>query len=203
MALQGNIDSFSVVDVLRLLGSSSKSGRLVVDGDRGSGSLWLGDGSVLGGTTTRTGASAVAAPPSEVLFDVLRFSEGAFVFDAGLEPTELARSGAGPAVDVESMIAEAEEALVEAKVPAGQVEIVGAGASGYAVDAVRAGRWHATFLALPFDEGKLAGEMAVHAGRGEAIADPGIDPVEHRGLPAFMTADNLEMFADFEPQWPG
>lgn len=113
MALQGNIDSFSVVDVLRLLGSSSKSGRLVVDGDRGSGSLWLGDGSVLGGTTTRTGASAVAAPPSEVLFDVLRFSEGAFVFDAGLEPTELARSGAGPAVDVESMIAEAEEALVE------------------------------------------------------------------------------------------
>ena len=94
MALQGNIDSFSVVDVLRLLGSSSKSGRLVVDGDRGSGSLWLGDGSVLGGTTTRTGASAVAAPPSEVLFDVLRFSEGAFVFDAGrLSDETLARLG--------------------------------------------------------------------------------------------------------------
>ena len=37
MALQGNIDSFSVVDVLRLLASSTKSGRLVVDGDRGPG----------------------------------------------------------------------------------------------------------------------------------------------------------------------
>lgn len=97
----------------------------------------------------------------------------------------------------------AEEALAEAKVPAGQVKIVGAGASGYAVDAVRAGQWYATFLALPLDEGKLAGEIAVQAAHGEAIADPGIDPVEHRGLPAFMTAENLDMFADFEPQWPG
>jgi ABC-type sugar transport system substrate-binding protein len=97
----------------------------------------------------------------------------------------------------------AEEALAAAKVPAGQVKLVGAGASAYAVDAVRAGTWYATFLALPFDEGQLAGEMAVQAVRGEAIADPGVDPVAHRGLPAFMTADNIEMFADFEPQWDG
>lgn len=97
----------------------------------------------------------------------------------------------------------AEEALDAAKVPAGQVKIVGAGASGFAVEAVRAGRWYATFLALPLDEGKLAGEIAVQAARGETIADPGVDPVAHRGLPAFMTADNLDLFADFEPQWPG
>ncbi len=97
----------------------------------------------------------------------------------------------------------AEQALTDAGIPAGQVKLVGAGASGYAVDAVRAGTWYATFLALPFDEGRLAGEMAVQAGSGAAIPDPGIDPVAHRGLPAFMTADNLESFADFEPQWPG
>lgn len=97
----------------------------------------------------------------------------------------------------------AEQALAAAKVPAGQVKLVGAGASAYAVDAVRAGTWYATFLALPFDEGQIAGEMAVKAARGEAIAEPGVDPVAHRGLPAFMTADNLETFAGFEPQWDG
>lgn len=114
MALQGNIDSFSVVDVLRLLGSSAKSGRLVVDGDRGSGSLWLAEGLVVAGTTTRAGAPVVAAPPSDVLFDLLRFSEGAFVFDAGVEPSEAARTEAtGVATEIEPMIAEAEEALVE------------------------------------------------------------------------------------------
>lgn len=97
----------------------------------------------------------------------------------------------------------AAEALAEAGVPAGQVKIVGAGAGAYAVDAVRSGDWYATFLALPLDEGRLAGEIAVQAARGEPIADPGVDPVAHRDLPAFMTADNLDRFADFEPQWPG
>jgi len=48
-----------------------------------------------------------------------------------------------------------------------------------------------------------AGRRERICGRGAAIADPGIDPVAHSGLPASMSADNIEMFADFEPQWPG
>ena len=44
MALQGTIDSFVLVDVMRLLGSSSKSGRLIVNGDRGSANLWFDRG---------------------------------------------------------------------------------------------------------------------------------------------------------------
>ena len=103
----------------------------------------------------------------------------------------------------DQMASGAEAALTAAGIPAGQVKIVGAGASEYAVHAVRAGTWYATFLALPFDKGHLAGEMAVKAAKGEAIAEPGVDPVAHRGLPAFMSADNVELFDDFEPQWEG
>jgi len=109
MALQGNIDSFSIVDVLRLLASSSKSGRLVVDGDRGSGSLWLVAGELSAATTTRLGAEPVAALPGEVLFDLLRFAEGSFVFEADVDGplTSL------PSATVEDAIAEAQSALDE------------------------------------------------------------------------------------------
>lgn len=112
MALQGNIDSFSVVDVLRLLGSSGKSGRLVVDGDRGSGSLWMDAGLVVAATTSRVGASPVDATPADVLFDLLRFDEGAFVFEADVAGPVGGGGDARP-VEVEAMIAEAEVALVE------------------------------------------------------------------------------------------
>lgn len=113
MALQGNIDSFSVVDVLRLLGSSAKSGRLVVDGDRGSGSLWLADGLVTCGTTTHPGAAPVGASPGDVLFDLLRFVDGAFVFEADVEPTALAEAAGAAPVDVEALIDAAADALRE------------------------------------------------------------------------------------------
>lgn len=84
MALQGNIDSFSVVDVLRLLGSSGKTGRLFVEGDRTSVSLWLADGYLSGASITREGEVPSSADPAEVLFDVMRFAEGSFVFEADL-----------------------------------------------------------------------------------------------------------------------
>ncbi|MFN8053267.1 MAG: DUF4388 domain-containing protein [Acidimicrobiales bacterium] len=113
MALQGNIDSFSVVDVLRLLGSSQKSGRLVVDGDRGSASLWLAAGSLVGGTTTRTGRPTVGADPAEVLFDIMRFAEGAFLFEAGLEPTDAAMPLRVAPLEIEPVIAEATWAMDE------------------------------------------------------------------------------------------
>ncbi len=113
MALQGNIDSFSVVDVLRLLASSTKSGRLVVDGDRGTGVLWLDEGRVVAGTTARPGLDPVGAQPSDVLFDLLRFVDGSFVFEAGEVPSEAARSvGAVPA-EIEALIGEAERSMAE------------------------------------------------------------------------------------------
>ena len=43
LALQGTLDTFSLPDVLRLLATTSKTGRLRIDGDRGLGSVWLAE----------------------------------------------------------------------------------------------------------------------------------------------------------------
>lgn len=92
MALQGTIDSFAMADVLRLLASSAKSGRLIVNGDRGTVNLWLEEGRFVGGGTPDPSSVEI----SEVVFDVLRFENGSFIFEAGavcsvpLEPVEVA-----------------------------------------------------------------------------------------------------------------
>ena len=87
MALQGTIDSFPLTDVLTLLSTSKKSGRLALDGDRGSAALWITDGEVIGGDM----AGAASATAASLLFEMLRFGEASFVFDdapAGVEPQQ-------------------------------------------------------------------------------------------------------------------
>lgn len=97
----------------------------------------------------------------------------------------------------------AEDALAAAGVPVGSIPIVGAGAGAYGVAAVQAGRWYATFVVLPRDEGVLSADIAIRAARCQPIADRGINPVEARGWPAFFTRDNQHEFVGFSPQWPG
>ena len=101
MALQGTLDTFALADVLRLLATTKKSGQLLVEGDQGSGSLSLDEGSVVGGTTTLVATDG----PDEVLFELLRLDDGSFVFDADSAP-----EATGGAVDVETLIASAEAA---------------------------------------------------------------------------------------------
>lgn len=78
MALQGTIESFAVADVVRLLGGSAKTGRLIVTGDRGTALLWFASGLIVGGGTS-TGDTA---DPVEVVFDMLRYDTGSFVFES-------------------------------------------------------------------------------------------------------------------------
>lgn len=78
MALHGSIDSFPIVDVLRLLGGTAKTGCLTLDGDRGSGSLWFIDGAIVGAQASSVPDGRIEA----VVFDLLRFAEGEFDFDA-------------------------------------------------------------------------------------------------------------------------
>ncbi len=96
MALQGTIDAFPLGDVLGLLSSSSKTGRLVLEGDRGTATLWIEDGRVVGG-----GGSARHADTAELfVFEMLRFGDGSFAFDSGgsevpevsVQPTPLAQA---------------------------------------------------------------------------------------------------------------
>lgn len=78
MALQGTLDTFSLPDVLRLLATTSKTGRLRIDGDRGHGSVWLADGGVVDADAER---AVDGTPTDEVIFELLRFSSGSFAFD--------------------------------------------------------------------------------------------------------------------------
>lgn len=80
MALQGDLDSFAIPDVLRLLAGTQKSGRLEVTGDPDSGELWLLEGDVVGGSAT---SRPSAKSPAEVVYELLSFQRGAFVFDDG------------------------------------------------------------------------------------------------------------------------
>src|SRR3954465_9507567 len=104
VALQGTLDTFALPDVLRLLASTKKVGRLRVTGDTGSGSLWVDGGSAVGSELLVRGAEADSL--TEALFNLLRFAHGSFTFEAGsMPPTN------GEQRDVESIIVEADSML--------------------------------------------------------------------------------------------
>lgn len=107
MSLQGTLDTFALPDVLRLLASTSKTGQLSIDGSRGSGSIWMDGGQVVGAEVTTAGRPAA---PTVVLFELLRFPDGSFSFEADVRVDD-----AGTPVDVEPLLTEAEELLVEWK----------------------------------------------------------------------------------------
>jgi hypothetical protein len=106
VALSGTLDTFALPDVLRLLASTAKTGRLHITGDRGSGSVWVADGELVATEL----ASAVTQDPTneEVVFGLLRFGTGSFTFDADAESPDAGEPGA-----MEPVLAAAEKMLVE------------------------------------------------------------------------------------------
>lgn len=107
MALQGTIETFALPDVMQLLASTHKTGCLRLDGGRGSGSIWVSDGKIVGGDVS---SAPHADGPIEVVFELLRFRDGDFVFDADVEP-----ESAWDTADVAATLSEAEEMLEEWK----------------------------------------------------------------------------------------
>ena len=105
MALQGTLDTFSLPDVLRLLATTSKTGRLRIEGDRGRGSVWLTDGGVVDADADRT---LDGTPLDEVVFELLRFESGSFAFDGDDTASE-----AGDPEDVEALLRRADGLLSE------------------------------------------------------------------------------------------
>jgi hypothetical protein len=105
VALQGTLDTFALADVLRLLANTRKSGRLELEGDRGAGRVWLGDGQMIGGEAP---AGARTDSLEEVVFHLLRFETGDFEFHAD----DLPDGPMGP-FDVEEILIQAEQSLVE------------------------------------------------------------------------------------------
>lgn len=117
MALQGDLQSFALPDVLRLLAGTSKTGHLGVTGIDRSGDVWLRDGQIVGGSVT---SSPHATDPADVVFELLRFEDGAFAFDDDARP-----DAASPPTSVDDVIGRAEDLVrdwndVESVVPSVQ-----------------------------------------------------------------------------------
>jgi len=104
VALSGTLETFSLPDVLRLLSSTSKTGLLALDGDRGRGRIWVRDGAIVDADADRATNEDVEG----VAFELLRFADANFEFDSGIEPAE-----AGDPRPVDDVLAEAESRLAE------------------------------------------------------------------------------------------
>lgn len=106
MALSGTLDTFALPDVLRLLATTAKSGRLRITGDRGSGSVWVEDGDVV--ATELTASNGFAPSASEVIFGLLRFDNGSFTFESGARAAHADHPNS-----MEPILADAENMLAE------------------------------------------------------------------------------------------
>jgi ABC-type sugar transport system substrate-binding protein len=110
-----------------------------------------------------------------------------------------------PGIDL--VIASGDQMALGAEQAAAQAglspRIVGAGAGASSLDAVRAGRWLATFTTLPRTEGTIATRLLVRALRNRTAEPVGVDPVEASGLPVWWTAEALAEQPDFTGEWPG
>lgn len=114
MALQGTLDTFALPDVLRLLAATKKTGRLRITGARGTGSASVLDGSVAAITADH---APHATELVDALFELLRFEEGSFAFDA-----DVAAEAGGSLTEVDDLLTQAEALLdewrqIEAVVP--------------------------------------------------------------------------------------
>lgn len=79
MSLEGSLETVALPEVLQLLSDTSKTGELLVRGDRGDGRLWFAQGRLAGFQVARTEQSA------DALFDLLRNAGGRFSFEADAE----------------------------------------------------------------------------------------------------------------------
>lgn len=84
MSLEGSLETIALPEVLQLLSETSKSGELLVRGDRGEGKLWFETGRLSGFEVAR------CSNPADALFELLRQASGRFSFDAGTERPESA-----------------------------------------------------------------------------------------------------------------
>jgi hypothetical protein len=105
LALQGTLDTFSLPDVLRLLATTSKTGRLRIEGDRGQGSVWMTDGGIVDADAER---AVNGTPTDEVVFELLRFGSGSFAFDGSDTASK-----SGKPEDVETLLRRANSLLSE------------------------------------------------------------------------------------------
>jgi hypothetical protein len=116
VSLQGTLDTLSLPELCELLSGTNKTGALHVRAESGQGVLWFADGKVCAG---EAGSQTGPPPPGvggdplqrlhDVCFELFRFSEGTFEFEAERRPSW----PADKAVDVSGLVAETERRMAE------------------------------------------------------------------------------------------
>ncbi len=103
--LQGSLDNFALDEVLSLLSTTQKTGHLALSGDRGTGSLWLETGEIVGADASNL---EEASASDDVMFELLRFESGSFLFtmDQRLDDPGVAES-------VDLLLGTAKDRIVE------------------------------------------------------------------------------------------
>jgi hypothetical protein len=115
VSLQGTLDTLSLPELCELLSGTNKTGALHVRAEAGSGVLWFADGKVCAGE-----AGGQTGPPSpaggdllerlhDVCFELFRYTEGSFEFEADRRPSW----PADRAVDVAGLLGETERRMAE------------------------------------------------------------------------------------------
>jgi ribose transport system substrate-binding protein len=84
---------------------------------------------------------------------------------------------------------------------AGEIRLVGLGASKSSVEGIRGGDWFGTVLSLPADEGRIAAETVIKAVRDGVTTPVEMSATEKSGLTPEMTKGDLPQ--DFQAQWAG
>ena len=103
MSLQGTLETFALPDVLVLLSSTKKDGELCVNGGRTEGHVWLDKGQIVHATV-----GGAEAEPVDAIFELLRLSEGTFVFE-----NDSAAPKAADAQAIDTVLADAQVRLGE------------------------------------------------------------------------------------------
>ncbi|HKY77783.1 MAG TPA: DUF4388 domain-containing protein [Acidimicrobiia bacterium] len=116
MSLQGTLDTLSLPDLCELLSGTSKTGALHVRSESGQGVLWFTGGQVCAG---EAGGQTGPPPPGaggdllerlhDVCFELFRYAEGSFEFEADRRPSWPAERG----VDVSGLLAETNRRMAE------------------------------------------------------------------------------------------
>jgi len=112
---------------------------------------------------------------------------------------------AQPDIDVlftsgDQMMLGAEQAVIDSGLK-GKILLMGNGCDSRGYQAVKEGRWFATFADLPYTIGQRAAEIAIRAARGEEVSSIVKTDEQKPPLPAdgpIITQENVDQF---EPQW--
>ncbi len=116
MSLQGTLDTLSLPELCELLSGTNKTGALHVRAEAGQGVLWFTGGQVCAG---EAGGQTGPPPPGaggdllerlhDVCFELFRFTEGTFEFEADRRPSWPADRG----VEVTGLLAETDRRMAE------------------------------------------------------------------------------------------